>query len=335
MGRSNTARWTLAPFAVALLAIATTGQTLAQTSPAPLTSPAPSAGGGAPQSAAAAVCDPFLTQTEASAILGPAPLVQGVDFRDITPPLRHVLCSWRPTGRPQVDLEVQDLMLGPDGHFLVEKFRQVSGGTALGGLGDVAYSGTEFPGNFVGWAITKDGDIDRTLSISGGATPMDQLTALAHAVRADATPGTPPVSPVASGVPTDAGPIDPAIVGDWVLTAFGGDTPRAAPQSPTVNLHLGADGALTYVIDCKPKKGQKPPTFKSTFTTSGDTLTIADGTIRLSCRSSSAQDFSNGLWFITSMAINPSSTYGIVGDTLTITGTQAPGTLVFRRATAP
>lgn len=210
-------------------------------------------------------------------------------------------------------------------HFLIEKYGANIGGTALAGLGDVAYTGTAYPGNYVAWAVTVD-ELDRTLVLHGEGLTQDQLTTLAHLVRSDATPG---VAVVPSTGPVTPGSIDPAVIGDWTVVD------PDSPPNPPVAVHLDADGTVVFAIDCKAPKGKKPPTFRSSYTTDGTTIRIAKGSIKGSCKNGDDQDFTSGFAFLLGMSTLPSSTWSVSGDTLTIAGDEAPGKLTLRRVAAP
>jgi hypothetical protein len=291
----------------------------------PTVVPPASPGPADPPPTANPVCDPFLTSTEVSSVAGAPVTSDGVDFHDSRAPLQHIACSWRPAGGRQISLAVEDLLMGvSDKHFLIEKYGDNIGGTALAGLGDVAYSGAAYPGGYVAWAVTV-GEVDRTLVLhSEGLTP-DQLATLAHQVRSDATPGV--AVPPSIG-PVTPGSIDPAVVGDWILV-----DPNAPPDPP-VSWHLDADGTAVVTIECKPPKGKKPPTFRSSYTTDGSTIRIAQGSIKGSCKNGDYQGFMSGFAFTLGMSTLPSGTWSVSGDILTIDGDKAPGKLILRRTAA-
>ncbi|MCY7419376.1 MAG: hypothetical protein LH650_12970, partial [Chloroflexi bacterium] len=82
-------------------------------------------------------------------------------------------------------------------------------------------------------------------------------------------------------------------------------------------------------------KGKKPPAFKDTYTVENDLLTVTGGgKATVNCRKAADADFVSGLAFAWGLATSP-GTWSVVGDTLTITSHNVPGTLVFQRITGP
>ena len=256
-----------------------------------------------------------------SAALGsPVESTDATDFEDRTPPLQHVVCHWS-TADGEVVMESSDDTFGMDHEpFLIEKFGAPLGGTAVDGLGTRAYSGTEFPGTYVAWAEDL-GEIDRTISISGGTIPVGSLEAVARAVDGTATAG----SDAAPATGPSGGA--EALLGTWTLTSAAGDP---APADPVVTLTFGADGTWVLALDCKPPKGKKAFSWKDTYTADATTVDMAPATSTGSCKDRSLSDFINLFSFNLAMATQPGA-WTIAGDLLSITGGPEV-TLEFQRA---
>jgi hypothetical protein len=271
-------------------------------------------------------CDTFLTSAEVEAALTDT-TVRAVEFFDSRPggPTMHITCHWRTSVGQEVYLDIDDLVWSGQ-PFLITKH---SSGAPVEDLGDAAFAVTESGSNYVAWA-GRVGDIDRTLLLYGYERPHDELIELARQVRADVEPGDVPMAPGASSAATAPLGADP-LLGDWLLSGW---SEGALPEMPAVTFSFGGDGSSIITVDCKPAKGSEKPVFQTTYTVSGDQLERAPADGMGQCRKAADREFVQMLSFVTGMATRPGA-WSVTGDTLTIEGSAAPGSLTLTRVTAP
>jgi hypothetical protein len=268
-------------------------------------------------------CDPFLTADQVEETLGDL-TVTAVEFFDNRPgeAFGHITCTWVAGPGQDVFLDVDDLKWSGQ-PFLINKH---AGGTPIPDLGDDAYAVTESGSNYVAWA-SRIGDTDRTLLLYGYERPFETLIALATLVASDATLGAAPATTAPGSPSADAA----ALVGTWLVTGW---SEGELPAKPPVTFTFDADGGVVVAVDCKPAKGSKKPVKRASYTATSDSLEIASGGWTGACRANADRDFLQTLGFVAGMAAGPGA-WSLTGDTLSIEGSMAPGSLTLTRVAAP
>jgi hypothetical protein len=117
----------------------------------------------------------------------------------------------------------------------------------------------------------------------------------------------------------------PRHVGELVVTLAG----EPVPATPAITLALDTDGASVLTVECKPDKGNHPPTLSTPYTVDGSTIDIGVGTFSANCKDTDAQTLLQTYSFGGALATHP-GTWSISADTLTITGHGQ--TVVFERS---